>query len=158
MRFEIGQRKESPMARILVADSDPHVLMLCREELREEGYEVVVAANGHEALGLLDTARPDLVVLEIMLPDMSGMETLKIIKGTCSTTPVIFHSTYGLPEAGAVSQCDGVVLKTHDLESLKKAVRRFLPGLRPANNSPGRRTGALVRKFCAKVRHGLNGN
>jgi len=67
---------------------------------------------------------------------MSGMETLKIIKGTCSTTPVIFHSTYGLPEAGAVSQCDGVVLKTHDLESLKKAVRRFVPGLKPAKKFP----------------------
>jgi two-component system, OmpR family, response regulator len=146
------------MGRILVADSDPHVLMLCREELREEGYEVVVAANGHEALGLLDTVRPDLVVLEIMLPDMSGMETLKIIKGTCSTTPVIFHSTYGLPEAGAVSQCDGVVLKTHDLESLKKAVRRFVPGLKPAKNSLNRRAGGLVPRFRAGIRHGFNGN
>jgi CheY-like chemotaxis protein len=146
------------MGRILVADSDPHVLMLCREELREEGYEVVVAANGHEALGLMDTAHPDLVVLEIMLPDMSGMETLKIIKGTCSTTPVIFHSTYGLPEPGAVSQCDGVVLKTHDLESLKKAVRRLLPGLRPVKNIPRGRTGLSGRSFRAKVRHGLNGN
>jgi DNA-binding response OmpR family regulator len=145
------------MGRILVADSDPHILMLCREELREEGYEVVVAANGHEALGLLDAVRPDLVVLEIMLPDMSGMETLRVIKGTCSTTPVIFHSTYGLPEAGAVSQCDGVVLKTHDLESLKKTVRRLLPGLRPAKHNP-RRQGTPGRRFRAGARHGLNGN
>jgi two-component system, OmpR family, response regulator len=146
------------MRRILVADSDPHILMLCREELREEGYEVVVAANGHEALGLVEAVRPDLVVLEMMLPDMSGMETLKIIKGTCSTTPVIFHSTYGLPEAGAVSQCDGVVLKTHDLESLKKTVRRFIPGLRPAKQSPKHRQGNPGRSFRTRAGHGLNGN
>ncbi len=120
------------MGRILVADSDPHILLLCQDELREEGYEVLVASNGHEALGLLEKACPDLVVLEIMLPDMSGIETLRIIKGTCRQTPVIFHSTYGLPETGSVSQCDGVVLKTHDLDSLKKAVRRFLPSLRSA--------------------------
>jgi CheY-like chemotaxis protein len=144
------------MGRILVADSDPHVLMLCREELREEGYEVVVAGNGREVLGLLDAVRPDLVVLEIMLPDMSGMETLKIIKGTCRTTPVIFHSTYGLPEVGSVSQCDGVVLKTHDLESLKKAVRNFLPGLKPVKNACNRQAGGSPR--CRGVRHGPHGN
>ncbi len=130
------------MGRILVADSDPHIRLLCQDELREEGYEVVVASNGHEALGLMDTECPDLVVLEIMLPDMSGMETLRIIKGTCKKTPVIFHSTYSLPETEMGLQCDGVVLKTHDLDSLKRAVQRFLPSLRSANNSRRHRNGS----------------
>jgi two-component system OmpR family response regulator len=146
------------MVRILVADSDPHVLMLCREELREEGYEVVVAGNGHEALGLMEAVRPDLVVLEIMLPDMSGMETLRIIKGTSSQTPVIFHSTYGLPEAGTVSQCDGVALKTHDLESLKREVRRYVPGQRPASKTSGHPKEAQEKKCRSGVRHGPHGN
>jgi CheY-like chemotaxis protein len=146
------------MGRILVADSDPHILLLCQDELREEGYEVVVASNGHEALGLVDTICPDLVVMEIMLPDMSGFETLRIIKGTCSQTPVIFHSTYGLPETGGGSQCDGMVLKTHDLDSLKKVVRRFLPGLRSVKNSPSYRVGGTMNNSRAGVRHGLNGN
>jgi CheY-like chemotaxis protein len=146
------------MGRILVADSDPHILLLCQDELREEGYEVLVASNGREALGLLDKVCPDLVVLEIILPDMSGMETLRIIKGTCSKTPVIFFSTYGLPETGGVPQCDGVVLKTHDLDSLKKAVQRFLPSLRSAKNSPCRPMGSTTKKFRSGVPHGLNGN
>ncbi len=132
------------MGRILVADSDPHIRLLCQDELREEGYEVVVASSAHEALGLLDTACPDLVVLEIILPDMSGMETLRIIKGTCSATPVIFHSTYGLPETGAGSQCDGVVLKTHDLASLKRKVQQLVPALRSAQN-PARRLNGIPR-------------
>jgi CheY-like chemotaxis protein len=144
------------MGRILVADSDPHIRLLCQDELREEGYEVVVASSAHEALGLLDTACPDLVVLEIILPDMSGMETLRIIKGTCSATPVIFHSTYGLPETGAGLQCDGVVLKTHDLASLKKKVQQLLPALRSAQK-PAHRLNGRPRDHSG-VRNGLNGN
>jgi CheY-like chemotaxis protein len=144
------------MVRILVADSDPHIRLLCHDELAEEGYEVVVASNAREALGLLDTACPDLVVLEIMLPDMSGMETLRIIKGTCSATRVIFHSTYGLPETGVGSQCDGVVLKTHDLSSLKRKVQQFVPALRSAQNCACRRNGTPLNRSGA--RNGLNGN
>ncbi len=121
------------MGRILIADSDPHVLLLCRDELQEEGYEVLVASNAREVLGLLEESCPDLVVMEIMLPDMSGFETLQIIKGTCRQTPVIFHSTYGLPQQPHHCQVDGIVLKTHDLEPLKQKVqgllgtRRFVP-------------------------------
>lgn len=144
------------MVRILVADSDPHIRLLCQDELGEEGYEVLLASNGREALGLLDTECPDLVVLEMMLPDMSGMETLRIIKGTCSKTRVIFHSTYGLPETVTEFQCDGVVLKTHDLDSLKRAVQRFLPSLRSAQNPRRQRHGASLNR--SGVRHGLNGN
>jgi CheY-like chemotaxis protein len=146
------------MTRILVADSDPHIQLLCREELREEGYEVVVASNGREALNLLDTTRPDLVVLEIVLPDMSGIETLRMIKGTCSQTPVIFHSTYGMAEAGADYQCDGVVLKTHNLDSLKRVVQRFFPSPGSEKKTSRCRVGS---KGCASllgVCHGLNGN
>lgn len=144
------------MRRILVADSDPHIRLLCQDELREEGYEVVVASNGHEALGIMDMECPDLVVLEIMLPDMSGMETLRIIKGTCKKTPVIFYSTYSLPEAEMGLQCDGLVLKTHDLDSLKRVVQRFLPSLRSAKNSRRHLNGASLNR--AGSRHGLNGN
>ncbi len=114
------------MERILIADSDPHVLLLCRDELQEEGYEVLVASNAREALGLLEQDCPDLVVLEIMLPDMSGFETVQIIKGTCRQTPVIFHSTYGLPQQSCHCQVDGVVLKTHDLKPLKQKVKGLL--------------------------------
>lgn len=146
------------MGRILVADSDPHILLLCQDEFREEGYEVQVAANGQDVLGLLDKDCPDLVVLEIMLPDMSGFETLRIIKGTCRRTAVIFHSTYDLPETGGVPQWDCMVLKTHNLDRLKKAVRRFLPSLNSVKKTQGSRPGSNKSNSCSGVRHGLNGN
>jgi CheY-like chemotaxis protein len=146
------------MGRILIADSDPHILLLCQDELREEGYEVLVASNGQDALGMIEKACPDLVVLEIVLPDMSGIETLRIIRGTCRQTPVIFHSTYGLPETVCVPQADGVVLKTHNLDSLKKAVRRFLPSLRVSRNSPCCRPGRQIPPIRSGTHHGYNGN
>lgn len=146
------------MGRILVADSDPHILLLCQDELREEGYEVLVAANGQDAVGLMEKFHPDLVVLEILLPDMSGFETLRIIKGTCCKTPVIFHSTYSLPEKVGDSQYDGVVLKSHNLESLKTAVRRFLSGPRASHQSHRCRSGSARPDASSGVRNGLNGN
>lgn len=145
------------MERILVADGDPHVLLLCREELQEEGYEVMLASDAQEALGLMEKHCPDLVVLEMLLPDMSGFETVKIIKGTCRQTPVIFHSTYGLPQHPCQCQVDGVVLKTHDLDGLKQTVQHLVPRRRPKPGSwkqaasPGPQTGGGKR-------HGVHGN
>ncbi len=146
------------MGRILVADSDPHIRLLCQDELREEGYEVLVAANGRDALGLMESFSPDLVVLEIMLPDMSGLETLRIIKGTCRKTRVILHSTYGPPQTGSEPQFDGMVLKSHNLESLKIVVRRLLPGRPVPSNSRRDRSGPASSKGVSGVRHGFNGN
>ena len=145
------------MGRILIADSDPHVLLLCRDELQEEGYEVLVAANAREALGLLEQSCPDLVVMEILLPDMSGFETLQIIKGTCRQTPVIFHSTYGLPQQPCHCQVDGIVLKTHNLEPLKQKVQGLL-GTRRSSNHTGKRTGRFASRCVGGGCHGVHGN
>ncbi|AEB10181.1 response regulator [Desulfobacca acetoxidans] len=146
------------MRRILIADSDPHILLLCQDELRDEGYEVCVASNGREALLLIDEDCPDLVVLEIMLPDMSGLEALRIIKGTCRQTPVIFHSTYEPPETCGVHQIDGAILKTHDMEILKKTVRRFLPSHQSSKYDWQGRQGAKASLCSQGACHGYNGN
>jgi CheY-like chemotaxis protein len=145
------------MGRILIADGDPHVLLLCRDELQEEGYEVLVAANAREALGLMEQSCPDLVVMEIMLPDMSGFETLQIIKGTCRQTPVIFHSTYGLPQHPCHFQVDGIVLKTHNLEPLKQKVQGLL-GTRRSDRHAGTQTGRFASRCAGGGCNGVHGN
>lgn len=114
------------MTKILFADSDPHILQLCREEMVDEGYEVMIAANGREAVQLMQSDCPDLVVLELLLPDMSGVETMQIIRGTCKETPVIFHSTYNLSQPLKPYGAYSMVLKSHDLDHLKGAVRGAL--------------------------------
>jgi two-component system response regulator VicR len=62
--------------RILVVDDDDGLRGLYRAELEDEGYEVVTAIDGREALQKLEKEKPDLVVLDIVMPKMDGMETL----------------------------------------------------------------------------------
>ena len=115
------------MSKIIFADSEPHIRRLCLEELREEGYEVEVAGNGAGVVRLVDAFKPDVVIMEVLLPDMSGLETGRIVKGTRKDTRVIFYS-HCLPPLDIDSLgADAFVVKSHDLARLKEAVRRLLP-------------------------------
>lgn len=73
---------------ILVVDDEPAIVRLVRAKLRADGYAVVTAERGEEALALLDEERPDLVLLDVMMPGMDGFETLRRIR-TESRVPVI---------------------------------------------------------------------
>jgi DNA-binding response OmpR family regulator len=115
------------MSKILFADSEPHIQRLCLEELRDEGYEVAVAGNGAGVMRLVEAFKPDVVILEVLLPDMSGVETGRIVKGTRKETRVIFYSHCIPPKDFKALGADAFVVKSHDLDRLKEAVRRVLP-------------------------------
>jgi DNA-binding response OmpR family regulator len=115
------------MTRILFADSEPHIRRLWLEELQDEGYEVMVTGNGRGVVLLLDSFQPDLVILEALLPDMSGLETGRIVKGTRRSTPVVLYSHCRPPKDLEAWGVDDFVIKSHDLDDLKKVVRRLLP-------------------------------
>ena len=113
------------MTRIVFADGEPHIRQLCLEELQDEGYEVRVAGKGREAVRLMDSFHPDVVILEVLLPDMSGLETGRIIKGSCKETRVILYS-YDLPPHDLSAWgCDDFVVKSPNLDRLKAVVRRL---------------------------------
>ena len=73
---------------ILVVDDEPSIIRLVRAELQSEGYTIISVASGEEALDRLEADRPDLVVLDLMMPGMDGFETLRRIR-TESQVPVI---------------------------------------------------------------------
>jgi two-component system KDP operon response regulator KdpE len=73
---------------ILVVDDEAPIVRLTRAKLQSDGYGVITASNGQEALDLLARERPDLVVLDLMMPVMDGFETLRQIR-TASQVPVI---------------------------------------------------------------------
>lgn len=73
---------------VLITDDDPSVVKLVRLQLQEEGFRVVAASTGEEALQRAMDERPDLIVLDLMLPDISGLEVLNRLRERVST-PVI---------------------------------------------------------------------
>src|SRR5512143_538120 len=74
--------------RILVVDDEPRMIRFIQMNLELEGYEVIQAGNGFEALNQVRDALPDLVILDVMMPDMDGFETLRLLREV-STVPVI---------------------------------------------------------------------
>jgi DNA-binding NarL/FixJ family response regulator len=76
---------------------------------------------------MVDAFKPDVVILEVLLPDMSGVETGRIVKGTKRDTRVIFYSHFIPPRDPASFGADAFVVKSPDLRRLKEAVRRVLP-------------------------------
>jgi len=114
------------MTRVLFVDGEPHIQLLCQEELREEGYEVQVAGSGGDVVRLVDAFRPDGVILEVLLPDMSGLETGRIVKGTSQKTQVILFSHVKPPHKLSDWGADAFVLKSGDLERLKQTVRQLV--------------------------------
>jgi DNA-binding response OmpR family regulator len=80
--------------KILVVDDDPYILMSLEFLMKKNGYEVMVARNGEEALDILNTSIPDIVLLDIMMPDVNGYDICKHIKSTkaLKNSKVIFMS------------------------------------------------------------------
>jgi DNA-binding response OmpR family regulator len=115
------------MVRILFADSEPHIRQLCLEELQDEGYEVQVTGQAREVVRLVDSFNPDMVIMEVVLPDMSGLETGRMIKATNRKTQVVFYSHVCPPHDLSSWGADGFVVKSPNLDGLKAAVRRLLP-------------------------------
>ncbi|WP_290794536.1 response regulator transcription factor [Flavihumibacter sp. UBA7668] len=66
--------------KILVVDDDPYILMSLEFLMQKNGYEVIVARNGREALDLVNEEKPELVILDIMMPDVDGFAICKVIK------------------------------------------------------------------------------
>ena len=66
--------------KVLVVDDDPYILMSLEFLMKKNGYDVLVARNGIEALALVDKQKPDVILLDIMMPDVDGYEICKYIK------------------------------------------------------------------------------
>src|SRR5687768_2686000 len=86
------------MSRILVIEDDPSIRLGLEDTLRAKGYQVEVATRGQLGLDLAERARPDLIILDIMLPDLDGFEVcrrLKAPKSELATIPIIVLSARG---------------------------------------------------------------
>jgi DNA-binding response OmpR family regulator len=118
------------MKKILIVDDEESIRFLYQEELEEEGFEVEVAMNGEEALQKLLRFKPDLITLDIKMPGMDGIETLKKIRETERKIPIIMCSAYGEYKQDLTTWAsDAYIVKCADLTELKSTIRKLL-GLR----------------------------
>ncbi|MGH7539886.1 MAG: response regulator [Gemmatimonadota bacterium] len=76
------------MGRVLVVDDEPDVLLLCRLNLQQHGHDVVEASDGRAALRLAREERPDVIVLDLMMPGMTGFEVLEELRSDDRTAQV----------------------------------------------------------------------
>ena len=123
--------------RILLVDDEEHIRLLFKEELEEEGYLIDVASNGFEALDKMKGQRFALVVLDIKMPGMDGIQTLNEIKKIDKDQPVILCSAYGEFKQDFSSWVsDAYVVKSADTRELKETIRKIVErGAPPRPNS-----------------------
>ena len=115
------------MKKILVVDDEESIRELYRAELAEEGYEVDLAADGLQALRRLEVFRPDLVTLDVKMPGIDGIETLRRIREKNPTIPVILVTAFGeFKQDFNTWASDAYIVKSHDTSELKQTVNRLL--------------------------------
>ena len=115
------------MKKILLVDDEEGIQMLYREELQDAGYEVISAYTGEEGLEKVKNESPDLVILDIQMPGMNGIETLRQMKMDNPTLPIILSSAYTeyKQDLGAWAS-DAYVVKSSNINDLKEAVKKHL--------------------------------
>ncbi len=113
--------------KILVVDDEESIHLLYREELEEEGYQVISAMTGEEGLKLFQEEKPDLVILDINMPGMDGIEVLRQMKQMQPDVPVILSSAYPEYKQDLASWAsDDYIVKSFNLDELKNSVKRHL--------------------------------
>jgi len=117
------------MAKILIVDDEPNIRRLFRDELEEEGHTIEQAGDGAEALAETQRTNPDLVILDLRMPEVNGLEFLSKVRRIRPNIPVIvctavrgIESDYDLWAA----QVSAILNKPVDLEILKKEVQKVL--------------------------------
>ena len=137
--------------RILVVDDEPTIRELVADALREAGYQVYLAANGAEALQLMQGHAPDAIVLDLMMPflDGSGFVELKRLNPRFAAIPVlVVTAAYGAYAAAERLGADACLSKPFELDDLVSAVDRLAHNGQPARADP---SGSLDRSRFAQA-------
>ena len=121
----MNKRKGKKTKSILVVDDEPSTVEILEFALTEMGYNTVGANSGFEALDKYDTAKPDLLLIDFMMPEMAGLELLKRIREKDSSTPIVMLSAHSEPDLVMKAfeiGLDDFLLKPFRIEELQSSI------------------------------------
>lgn len=115
------------MKTILVVEDDKNQLLLYQQELSLEGYNIVTAKDGYEAVKKVKEYTPDLVVMDINMPKMNGIESMGKILSEHKNIPFIINTAYSSYKDDFKSwSADAYVIKSSDLKELKNKIKELI--------------------------------
>ncbi|GAA0385362.1 DNA-binding response regulator [Acrocarpospora corrugata] len=125
----VPESSSSAEARLLIVEDEPNILELLGASLRFAGFEVHTASDGKSAVTAARRHRPDLIVLDVMLPDVDGFEVVRRLRGSGTYTPVVFLTARDATEdkiRGLTLGGDDYVTKPFSLEEVVARIRAVL--------------------------------
>ncbi|MDD5688298.1 MAG: response regulator [Elusimicrobia bacterium] len=117
------------MKTIIITEDEKILADVVSDELREAGYNVLVAGTGQECFDLLKTTVPDLVILDIKLPDMSGLRVLEEVRRKSTVLPIVICTAYDSFKTDYevwASKISDYIVKPVDLDELKEKIKKVL--------------------------------
>ncbi|WP_030612197.1 response regulator transcription factor [Streptomyces fulvoviolaceus] len=146
---------EQPAARaphrLLVVEDDPGIRMLLESALRLSGYEVAGSATGQDALRDIEALHPDLILLDVMLPDLDGLAVTRSLRAAGVRTPVLFLTARGEIAdriAGLTAGGDDYVTKPFSIEEVLLRIRAILRRTDPEHQSDEVGTESGILRFA----------
>jgi len=139
----MGMAGTQAEARLLVVEDDPNILELLSASLRFAGFDVSTAMTGSDAVTAARAGRPDLVVLDVMLPDLDGFEVIRRLRDGGVRTPVVFLTARDGTDdkiRGLTLGGDDYVTKPFSLEELTARIRAVLRRTNDPTEAPPRLT------------------
>jgi two-component system KDP operon response regulator KdpE len=140
------------MTRVLVVDDEPSILRALRINLTARQYEVTTAADGTSGLAAIARDRPDVIILDLGLPDMDGTEIIHGVRGWTST-PIIVLSAWGQESkkvAALDAGADDYVTKPFGMDELLARLRAAVRRAAPAPDEPVIATGDFIIDLAVK--------
>ncbi|TES93313.1 MAG: response regulator [Candidatus Cloacimonadota bacterium] len=115
------------MEKVMVVDDDEGIRCLYEQVLTDDGYEVILACDGLEAVEIFKKVKPNIVILDIRMPGMDGIELLGKVLDMDRKLPVIINSAYSMYKNNFLTwMADAYIIKSSDLTELKLKIRELL--------------------------------